>query len=458
MIKDRSMLEIMQWSLKCSLEREDALALFRYLDSRGYKSYSWAILRQVMTLTEPSGDESDPEGYFKGSNNDNYAASQVVISDVFVRDEPRIYHLAVRKYGMFGLAAPKQTVASIALVATVVQPTDEASAGTEEFLSAVVAFLKGAGKLSADDGFEEITGSSTCNEALDELPELEALSSFPTATELTAALTLSDAETRRLVLNIKTKEIAYLRDYVGRKGGKTDPRTTKETLGDLVKKGLLENGVAATCKKASTAFLTGTKEEIEQSQGRCPKCGSLPRDENLAEIVRGTALSDSLVLKNRWMLVLTVTTLRLLGVPASDIRVPPPDAGSDPLDVAFCMDNRLFLMELKDGNFEAHHAATFGARLKQAENVDEGLVACTGTVADEARKLLESLLSSSTQPMFTLRRSSNQRCEFLDGSTAMTARLASVLRSWRAVRAAAFLELEGIGAGLNSLALLYRKL
>lgn len=439
------MLVIQEWEATCKeMGQPEASELFRQLDQAGYGSVTWSILRGVSSVV---GD-TEEEGLHEYQN--PAADGTPILADMFLPEQECVLHLLVTKLYFLGLISDRSSTVK----ATAVFETDKRPEIIDSFLDDAARLLKELGLLTGEQGFEEPKTSDSCGEVLGSLPGLVVPDS-PPAVQVKAALALDDKGNRDLIIDVRTKDIAYLHDFVGAKGGSA-PVTDQATIDNLVSRGLLEVEFAALCRKNSEPLLRGTKPELTQSLGRCPRCDKLLKDEHIVEVVRATPLSDVLVLKSRWMQILAVTTLIFEGLAPEDIRVPPQEAGSDALDLAFCFDNRSILVELKADDFSAGHAAQFAARLK-ASKTNIGLVACTGSVLPEAHTFLEEIFPSD-QTVSPFLGPAPQRYEFLEGPGCVTLLLSTSIKMNRMVNAAVSMRLYGAGAGISPFSIIWNKL
>ena len=446
------MLEIETWSAFCEIERQSILELFDHLDSEGYRSVSLAAARGVSNLL---GDSKDRDAAILGriptADRAAFALAEPVASDMFLPEEACVLHIDVSSMTFTANDARKSFLVSAVYAGSERPPV------IDEFISKTQQLLRKLGILPDDETLKKReTTPDSCEENLEKLPDLTTPPKLTKRTVIAAA-TLSDKANRELVLDIKSKSLATLDDYIGKKGGPAEPKATREKIDELVDAGLLELSVAAFCKKSSRPVVVGTREEIAGSKVHCPTCKNLPKDENIVEIIVGTNWSETLVLKSRWMMVLAIFTLVRSGVAQSSIRAPAEDARTDLLDLAFCFDGKVHLVELKDDEFRKQHAAIFAPRLMQLSSiVNVGVVACTGSAEDDAKELIGQFIGGrDSLPGFG---PAPQRCTFLDGQQCMTLELQDFLRHERLRAAATVTTLHGAAAGIDTWVLIYKKL
>lgn len=110
-------------------------------------------------------------------------------------------------------------------------------------------------------------------------------------------------------------------------------------------------------------------------------------EERKEKSVTVTALGRNLVDKSRWMTILLVEELRLLGVPLEHIFIEQVDGG-DEMDCLAVIAGDTVLFELKDKEFSLGHAYSFAAKVGILRP-DLSAVITTDKVGNDAREHFE---------------------------------------------------------------------
>lgn len=426
------MLEAETWSVACDLNEAQTFEVFRGLEGAGFKSASWAMLDAVGLVADLKDDSKkiqlvrDPERPVTG-----LASSQVIASDIFVADDC-VLHAEVRLFDLFGRHR------SVSMYLTAAFRKQNRPAAVDTFIATVTAILRNSGHLLAEREFDKYEPHAT-PESLDKLSELEA-PSIPSKETIIGTLLLAEPDARSIAKLIKQKGRCYEHDLVGGKGGST-PKVDPNVLEKLKTSGILQELSISQCK-------THSKEE-------CFECGPRPADARTVKAAAVTPLGTQLLTKSHWMQVLAVMALLFSGVPRDSIRVPPPSAGSDVIDLLFAWDGSNYLVELKDDYFEETDALLFAKRLRRTTGVHGGIVSCTSGVKPEARLALEEDLTRSASSFLG---GGSTPYYLLEGEDCAGKELGNLLARMRAESIARRMELHGPAAGINPFVILLRRI
>jgi len=429
-------IEFEQWSVVCTVSQADALALFRELDQK-YRSCSWALLRAIGSLANEPDEEVLLRQYPSKSSQAQVVplGQQPITSDLFLPQAECVLHVLIES---IRVVAPESTV----LVVSGVWVRNRRPSTVDEFLTDMMSLLRERGLASSDSNFEERT-TAVCYEALEGLANMEVPSTPLNAEQLRGSLGLLDEGARLLLREIKKRDPAFCRNYVGKEDNDS-------LIESLTKSGNLEKQIAAICRKDSAVRLRARNaEELSGPTQTCTACGESIGKHKTDEVFVVTELGKRLIEKSRWMGLLVVYALLELGIAPEAIRIPKQDAPDDPIDLAFCLDNNLHIVEMTDGNFDEQDAARFAPRLRKPQRANAGLIVCTGTVTPEAEEFMLDLTDNLLP--------GRPRLQIFQGADSPTRHVARYVRYARYINTVSRLPLHGVIAGLDPLAVLFAR-
>jgi len=218
---------------------------------------------------------------------------------------------------------------------------------------------------------------------------------FKTAVKYTKVdYSLVDIEFSKLMVNDKIKKIVMLiaKNMKIRKEDIVD-KLTEEGIDENIKI-LLDNNALnienliqcmKTKKHIATITQNGANSEKGMENFSCPYCNKSFVNEKLTNVYSLKKNVSKLVKSSQWMTVLVTDLLVKLGVDKRNILWSITDK-SDEVDIAFRYKGSLFLVELKDKDFDIGHAYALNYRALKF-NADYIMIITTGKVSEESKSL-----------------------------------------------------------------------
>jgi hypothetical protein len=140
-------------------------------------------------------------------------------------------------------------------------------------------------------------------------------------------------------------------------------------------------------------------------------CGRAIADERIEEALSITDLGRTLLDGSRWLTLLVVEQLQLVGVPLNRILIEQ-QVGSDELDCLADISGDFVLFELKDKDFNLGNAYSFGAKM-QIIRPDHAVIFSTQKIGNDAREHFGRARLARNVGLRTLPSSDGERAEIL---------------------------------------------
>jgi hypothetical protein len=317
-----------------------------------------------------------------------YSATLARYMNVYSGPNVRLGEVYIRNGELFGVLVRERFLAAKDAVSTTVSvghvgfSVDPDGTMSSEFLKAVEEHF-GASLKESERNSERTTAL---------LEEGRTCATQPTATEIKASTVLRDKAARSLMQSIKQSGALMVKDLPKQLTNNTDKARVEEIRQELVDAELLAQETVIVCGKSSEPILTYRTEQqatlFEDEELKCP-CGKSLKTEPREKSVGATPLGRSLVDKSRWMTVVLVNELTMLGIPLEHIFIEQMDGGNE-MDCLAIMAGDMVMFELKDNEFSLGHAYSFGAKVG-VQRPNLSVVITTDKVAKDAKAHFEQV-------------------------------------------------------------------
>ena len=188
--------------------------------------------------------------------------------------------------------------------------------------------------------------------------------SQPTEDKLIASRALQDRAVRTLAVAIKASGGLLVRDLP-----KQLPTESRANIGELISAlknaRLVESEIVIVCTKTQAQIARSPTRDIfpqVSAMGVRCACGRALVEEQTEEALSITDLGRGLLDKSRWLTVLVVDELSVVGVSGDSVLVEQ-QVGGDEIDCVANISGDLALFELKDKEFNLGNAYSFGAKI-----------------------------------------------------------------------------------------------
>lgn len=330
------------------------------------------------------------------SDPDRFAAHVAPAADAFVRDRAILYATA---------GDPRRGSSQeleIGLISAL--PPEEGSTLLEGFADAIKSAVTRAmdGRRTRHFKFEwtpVAAGRSRLDRLCRTLEEDGAEVRFrvPELTEgaVTASQVLAHLENRNLLQEFSKAVFVREQDLLARRASKVDD--IKATALILQEAGLVADEYLLQCRHASTPLVRlSSEQELEEMGADGLRCGTCGRNYGSELLLRGFSVSElgrEMVDGSHWMTVWVTQRLVDLGVPA-DAILWNLEESSEEIDLVLELFGQLWIVELKDRNFQAGDAHPLNYR-QVRYGAAQSLIVTTGTVGPDARRVFEDLANEA---------------------------------------------------------------
>ncbi len=374
------MIEIVNCYARIDLGSDNFVKVIKGMNEAGYKSAVW---QSKLTLLSSAGiTKLDKETLnWLGYYNINGRESFVYRGDIFIDNEDLIY-IMDNGSGWTGEAKIEMGIIT----------TDVAS-GLKRLMKYTTTFSnvlksKVDGRKVRHMNLKWYTSSN--NNKIDTKVSFDKGFTYASllTDEVKGAILLSDKPNRDLLLKIAEAGPLKKNDIKGEQR-----ELYLDKIEELSNHGLVDKMYTVTCRKKSAPIAMIRSFDELTLPGKdilsCPHCGRSFKDELLQESYMLTTLGRKLTLSSHWMTILVTQALVENGISEKSIIWSLAEDGEE-VDCVVQFMGKIWILELKDRNFEAGDAHPLGYRTVKYK-ADKTIIITAGKVSRAARKVFEDM-------------------------------------------------------------------
>ncbi|PSK91041.1 hypothetical protein [Taibaiella chishuiensis] len=374
------MIEIINCYARIDLSSQDFTRVIKGMNDAGYKSAIWQsklTLLSTVGITKLNTDVLDWLSYYNIQGRDSF----VYRADIFLEHTDLVYVIN-RGSGWTG-----ESKVEIGVIGVHIGGASKLLAKyANSFINALKTNIDGRKVRHMNLRWYKLSQ----NNKIDSKVSFEKGFTYASLQEdeVKGAVLLSDAQNREILLRIAETGSIKKIDF---KGEKMDFYLEKIEM--LTNLGLVDKMYTVTCRKKSTPIaMIRSMDELTLSSKdilSCPHCARSFEDELLQESFSLTTMGRKLTLSSHWMTILVTQVLVENGIPEKSI-IWSLEVDGEEVDCVVQFKDKIWILELKDRNFEAGDAHPLAYRSIKYK-ADKTIIITTGKVSKNARKVFEDL-------------------------------------------------------------------